>query len=309
MSGQIIGLQDWFETAPGQYLLAWEQAQFDQAVADVFGYHALQLGVPSVDALRNAEARDIVSFNDHTTTAQRHPSGNRFQKFGAPGPHQSIDADNLAGLDLKRQAIDDRVAGSRGIGDADILDRQGGLAERVARWRRAEIEILADHVADDPLEVDVLCLGIGRHGTIAQHDGVIGDLQRLFQVMRYIDDRDPSAGQIPDDLEQHFDFGCTQRGCRLVHDQDAGIDRQGAGDLDNLLLSQPQILDKGHRVDVFFKVGHQGCCLPRFLGKIDAGCRADFPAHEDVVADAEIGRQAEFLVNDRDTAIAGIGGG
>ena len=52
MSGQIISLQDWFETAPGRYLLAWEQAQFDQAVADIFGYHALQLGLPSVDALR-----------------------------------------------------------------------------------------------------------------------------------------------------------------------------------------------------------------------------------------------------------------
>nr|WP_259651816.1 class I SAM-dependent methyltransferase [Variovorax sp. UMC13] len=52
MSGQIIGLQDWFETPPGQYLLAWEQAQFDQAVADVFGYHALQLGSGRIDALR-----------------------------------------------------------------------------------------------------------------------------------------------------------------------------------------------------------------------------------------------------------------
>jgi SAM-dependent methyltransferase len=52
MSGQIIGLQDWFQTPPGRYLLAWEQLQFDQAVADMFGYHALQLGLPAVDALR-----------------------------------------------------------------------------------------------------------------------------------------------------------------------------------------------------------------------------------------------------------------
>ena len=52
MSGQIIGLHDWFETPPGRLLLGWEQAQFDQAVADVFGYHALQLGLSSVEALR-----------------------------------------------------------------------------------------------------------------------------------------------------------------------------------------------------------------------------------------------------------------
>lgn len=33
-------------------LLAWEQAQFDEAVADAFGYHALQLGAAEIDALR-----------------------------------------------------------------------------------------------------------------------------------------------------------------------------------------------------------------------------------------------------------------
>lgn len=52
MSGQIIGLHQWFESPPGQYLLAWEQAQFDAAVADIFGYHSLQLGLPRVQGLR-----------------------------------------------------------------------------------------------------------------------------------------------------------------------------------------------------------------------------------------------------------------
>jgi SAM-dependent methyltransferase len=51
MSDQIIGMQQWFETPPGRYLLAWERAEFDRAVGDVFGYHALQLGLPGLDAL------------------------------------------------------------------------------------------------------------------------------------------------------------------------------------------------------------------------------------------------------------------
>jgi SAM-dependent methyltransferase len=51
MSDPIIGMQQWFETPPGRYLLAWERAEFDRAVADVFGYHALQLGLPDFDAL------------------------------------------------------------------------------------------------------------------------------------------------------------------------------------------------------------------------------------------------------------------
>ncbi len=51
MGSQIIGFTDWFKTPPGEYLLAWERERFDQAVADMFGYHALQLGLPELDAL------------------------------------------------------------------------------------------------------------------------------------------------------------------------------------------------------------------------------------------------------------------
>jgi SAM-dependent methyltransferase len=57
MKAQIIEtpvrLHDWFQTPSGRYLLEWEQDQFDQAVADLFGYHALQLGLDDLDTLRN----------------------------------------------------------------------------------------------------------------------------------------------------------------------------------------------------------------------------------------------------------------
>ena len=45
-------MQAWFDTPPGRYLLAWEQGRCDQAVADIFGYHAVQLGLPELDGLR-----------------------------------------------------------------------------------------------------------------------------------------------------------------------------------------------------------------------------------------------------------------
>ncbi len=51
-SGGIIGLAPWLKTPPGRYLLAWEQAQLDRCVVDIFGFHALQLGRPELDALR-----------------------------------------------------------------------------------------------------------------------------------------------------------------------------------------------------------------------------------------------------------------
>jgi len=51
MGDGIIGLQQWFETPPGRYVLGWEQQAYEAAVADIFGYHALQLGLPGFDAL------------------------------------------------------------------------------------------------------------------------------------------------------------------------------------------------------------------------------------------------------------------
>jgi len=48
----VAGLHEWFDSPPGQYLLAWEQALHDELVADVFGYHALQLGLPLLQGLR-----------------------------------------------------------------------------------------------------------------------------------------------------------------------------------------------------------------------------------------------------------------
>lgn len=48
----IVELHPWLALPPGQALLEWEQDQIDRLVADVFGFHALQLGLPELDGLR-----------------------------------------------------------------------------------------------------------------------------------------------------------------------------------------------------------------------------------------------------------------
>lgn len=78
----IIELAHWLATPPGRYLLHWEQRQLDAALADLFGFHALQLGLPDLDALR----------------------GNRM-------PHRWLasDAPKLDWLDAQPQPIDDHI--------------------------------------------------------------------------------------------------------------------------------------------------------------------------------------------------------
>src|SRR3990167_5093534 len=44
-------LSEWFATSQGGYVLAREQAFFDRTVSDIFGYNALQLGLPEHDFL------------------------------------------------------------------------------------------------------------------------------------------------------------------------------------------------------------------------------------------------------------------
>ena len=97
MSGRIIGLHDWFQTPPGRYLLAWEQAQLDATVADMFGYHALQLGLPELNALHanRMPHRWMANSSGVDATAQSTLHGQRvalMTDFAAlPFPANSLD--------------------------------------------------------------------------------------------------------------------------------------------------------------------------------------------------------------------------
>jgi SAM-dependent methyltransferase len=45
-------LAEWLDTPQGRYLLAREQEYFDRSVTDIFGFNALQIGLPQHDFLR-----------------------------------------------------------------------------------------------------------------------------------------------------------------------------------------------------------------------------------------------------------------
>lgn len=62
----------WLASPPGQYMLRWEQTQFDRTVVDIFGYHALQLGMPDIDALRE----NRIPFSAQVLDESASPNGN-----------------------------------------------------------------------------------------------------------------------------------------------------------------------------------------------------------------------------------------
>lgn len=48
----IISLGPWLDTPAGNYARAWEQARLDELTADIFGFNAVQIGLPQIEGLR-----------------------------------------------------------------------------------------------------------------------------------------------------------------------------------------------------------------------------------------------------------------
>lgn len=50
----IIALGPWLETPAGIYLRKWQQARLDLLIADIFGFNAVQIGLPQINALKDS---------------------------------------------------------------------------------------------------------------------------------------------------------------------------------------------------------------------------------------------------------------
>lgn len=48
----IPGFDSWLASPQGRYVVDWELARTDGVVSDIFGFNAIQLGLPSIDYLR-----------------------------------------------------------------------------------------------------------------------------------------------------------------------------------------------------------------------------------------------------------------
>lgn len=82
---QKAAISDWFESPGGRYVLDWEMAQFDNAVDDVFGFNAVQIGLPQIDFLRE----NRIAFKARIGTAAG--GAMRAEPWKLPLASQSID--------------------------------------------------------------------------------------------------------------------------------------------------------------------------------------------------------------------------
>jgi SAM-dependent methyltransferase len=105
----------------GRYLLAWEQAQLDRVVADIFGFHALQLGRPALDALRANRMPHRWMLNDATLPAAQ--PGRDFRPAGAVSVDVAVDHKRVNGTShaAMAQSAAGWVQSPAGVQRLDVL--------------------------------------------------------------------------------------------------------------------------------------------------------------------------------------------
>lgn len=98
----------WWQTPAGQLVMAWEQAQFDQHLADLFGFHAVQLGFSQWPALR-ANRMPLHLVVNLASDRQPDRPGSEQQTLPGHGPAALI-LEHLASLPFADGSLDLVVA-------------------------------------------------------------------------------------------------------------------------------------------------------------------------------------------------------
>ncbi len=78
----------------------------------------------------------------------------------------------------------------------------------------------------------------------------IGNFCHFVQLMGDIDAGHALRLEVLDEIEKDARFGCRQRRCRLVENEQLRILVDGLGDLDQLLLAARIVVDRKRDIDV-----------------------------------------------------------
>ena len=139
---------------------------------------------------------------------------------------------------------------------------------------------------------------------VAQHHDAVGALLDLVEPVRDEDDRDAARLEVGDRprSSRSVSVSVRLRG-RLVHDDDARVERQRLGDLHHLPLRDRQIGDRrvGREVDAEPVQQRRDARAQRLaVDQPQRPAPARLAADEDIGGDVEIVEQVEFLMDEGD---------
>ena len=146
----------------------------------------------------------------------------------------------------------------------------------------------------------------GNRLPVPEHGDAIGNREDFFEPMRNVDDAGAGLAEDVDYSEQALDLAIGERGGRLVHNHDLGVDADRLGDLHELLLGHAQRFDETLRVN-------RGSDTRQELGGLTIACfpvdrppRATTLEREgDVLSDGQVRKQRRLLIDRRDPKLPG----
>ena len=174
-----------------------------------------------------------------------------FQQFGAAGAHQAGDAEDFAASQREAEMSFSRQPRACPGQGSDRFSTSSthfaGLA-LAAESRSASISRPTIRCVTSAASVS-LRSSVFDQPAVAQHGDAVGQAKHLVHLVRDVEDRHAALAQPLDHAKQPGDLGFGERAGRLVHDQDVGFERQGLGDLDQLLIADAQRADRLPRID------------------------------------------------------------
>ena len=139
--------------------------------------------------------------------------------------------------------------------------------------------------------------------TVPQDRDAFGESTHLGKAVRDVDDGRLLLGRLSDPVEEHVDGLLAEWGGWFVEDQDAGPDREGLGQLQEVLLGDREV------DDTVLEVDREPDIVEERLHGIPLVSRLAQPGlrHRDpeVLGDRHVGQHGRVLVDDRDTGLRG----
>ena len=147
---------------------------------------------------------------------------------------------------------------------------------------------------------------------VAEDDHTVGAGFDLVQPVGDKDDRHAIGLELADDPHQPIGLGGRQAGSRLIHDDDAGVERKRLGDLQQLTLRKGevgnQIVDL--EVDVQSLQQRRHDAFRRLaVDELKGTGRQRLPPDQHICADVEIVEKVQFLMNEGDSRVQRFGDG
>ena len=221
-------------------------------------------------------------------------------QLGAAGAHQAGDAQDLALADVEVVDVD--------LGaPVDVFGLQHDVADGAGVLGVFVLQRAADDHVDQLVHGHVLQVDGADVLAVADDRGALADAAQLRHAVADIHHAHALGLQPLDDLEQLVDLPLGQRRRGFVQHQDLGVEADGLGDLDHLLLGHAQLAHHGVGVQVDAQIVQDLFGFAVHHRVIDKDAALVRPPDKNVVGHAQMAAHVQLLHDDGDAELMRFG--